>query len=154
MSFSREAIFNALFTQLTTYVPPLISPTVATMSRRLVLAEGSPNPSIYLREMDELYEEPGRGLPPKRILRADIIIYSRIPNTDGTNPGGYYLNPLIDAVEAAMQTYTGSDIINNVLTLGGLCYRCWISGAVIKETGEIDADLQGIAVMPVSILVP
>lgn len=156
MSFSREAIFNAMLVQLNAYVPALISPTTAAISRRLVLAENSPRntPSIYIRELDELYEQPGKGLPPKRTLRADVICYAQIPKTDAANPGGFYLNPLIDAVEAALTTLTGTDSIHGYLTLGGLVDRCWISGSVIKETGEIDADGQAIAVIPISILVP
>lgn len=156
MPFSREAIFNALLAQLNAYVPGLISPTVAPISRRLALAENSPRntPSIYIRELDELYEQPGKGLPPIRTLRADIICYAQIPKTDAANPGGHFLNPLVDAVEAALTTLTGTDSLQGYLTLGGLVDRCWISGTVIKETGEIDADGQAIAVIPVSILVP
>lgn len=156
MSVSREAIFNAILAQLNAYVPVLISPVAAPISRRLALADNSPrnSPSIYIRELDELYEQPGKGLPPIRTMRADIICYAQIPKTDATTPGGFYLNPLIDAVEAALTTLTGTDNIQGYLTLGGLVDRCWISGSIIKETGEIDADGQAIAVIPVSILVP
>lgn len=156
MSFSREAIFNALLSVLTTYVPPLLPSTTLTISRRLVVAMNSPrdHPSIYIRELDEAYDEPGKGLPPKRTLRADVVIYAQIPATDAVNPGGFYLNPIIDAVEAAINKLVGQDIAFGYNTLGGLVDRCWISGAVIKETGEVDQDGQAIAVMPVSILLP
>jgi hypothetical protein len=56
------------------------------------------------------------------------------------------LNPLIDAVDAALKRSP----ISNGQTLGGLVSHCYIDGKTMKDDGDFDGN--GTAVIPVKIL--
>ena len=58
------------------------------------------------------------------------------------------MNNLIDAVEDALDP---APLYQNQ-TLGGIVSHCWFEGDVMKEPGDLDGD--GIAIIPIKILVP
>ena len=57
------------------------------------------------------------------------------------------LNPLLDAVEAAL----APDPVGHVQTLGGLVSHCWIAGRIQTDEGVPGG--QAVAIVPVEILV-
>ena len=103
------------------------------------------------------YERTSLSVPPKRELYRSIVIYAQLPNkpnaagADATTPGGDVFYPLIEAVEAAMEPGVEPQ---GALTLGGLVFHCWIEGKQYMFTGDIDPEGQGMAIIPVKIMLP
>lgn len=85
-----------------------------------------------------------------------ILIYGKIPDGEtpgvpnpGSNPGSSVLNPMLDAIEAALAP-TGP---SGYQTLGGLIIDCRIEGEIIKVLGDEDPSGVCGAVIPIMILV-
>ncbi|MCL4504114.1 MAG: hypothetical protein M1438_20005 [Deltaproteobacteria bacterium] len=140
---NREAIFQALFN----LVKDL--PLFVTTSRR-----GKPAKDVPAEEQPALFQEEGAGetieyqapgLPPKIYLYADLGFYARIPDDQTTAPGTV-LNPLIDAICAALEP----DPAEEEQTLGGRVVYCRIDGKILKNEGLLDG--QASVVFPVKIL--
>jgi hypothetical protein len=143
---NREGIYAALFAKFDgiTGMP--------TKSRRLmhwadVLAVQQP--ALFQAQKSEIVVQ-SRGLPPKWQLDLDLYLYVHAGDDPGSVPTTV-LNPLIDAIEAALAPDNVRDG-QNVLTLGGLVSHCWISGQIQTDEGALGA--QSIAIIPISILVP
>lgn len=83
------------------------------------------------------------GLPTVWDLELDLYVYVR---TDGSTPPSTLLNPILDAVEAAL-----GHTPDNVQTLGGLVAYARLAGAI--ETDEGTLGNQAVAIIPVSIRV-
>jgi hypothetical protein len=104
------------------------------------------------------YERTLRAVPNKREIQRAIVIYAQMPGgtepggVDLTTPGGDVLFPLIEAVENAIEPSISDP--NGAQTLGGLVYHCWIQGKGYTFTGDIDANGQGMAILPIKILIP
>jgi hypothetical protein len=108
----------------------------------------------------------GRALPPVRTMERTIVIYNKLPVAGGfpggqiggsatsytTTSGAAILHPLLEAVEAALDTPDNAS--TNTLTLGGLVQHCWIEGDTHLLTPDIDENGQGMATLPVRILIP
>ncbi|MDE2467770.1 MAG: hypothetical protein KGL35_03270 [Bradyrhizobium sp.] len=142
---TREAVFSALFTKM-----QAIS-LFATASRRMTLPQQiQPGnlPAIMIWEQPE-HTKITTGQPAIREWEAWIVVVFK--NTDKSIPGATILNPMIDAVEAALAP---DDIGRNVNTLGGLVWYCRIDGTTTKETGDTDAAGLGGAVITIKIKVP
>ena len=120
-------------------------------------------PALYL------YSGPGFGggteqfiqqgrTPAKRIITRTVVIYAQIPGgglpggIDVSTPGDSPFYPLIEAVESALDPPDSS--ILGTVTLGGLVTHCWIEGTGVIVPGDIDPNGQGMATLPVSILIP
>jgi hypothetical protein len=84
-------------------------------------------------------------------MRADLYVYARNElNAEGFDSGGgQVLNPLLDAIEAALAPVP---VQGNVQTLGGLVSRAYIDGEIEIDEGNIDN--QSVAIIPVSIIAP
>lgn len=144
-----------------------------TYSRRFLMWEDLINsinngqapaqPALYLYDGPGLgggtihYENRGRG-PAKRTLTRTLVIYAQIPGggspggRDATTPGGSVFYPLLEAIEAALEQSPSNSF--GTQTLGGLVTHCWIEGDGIIVTGEIDPNGQGMATIPVNIVIP
>lgn len=149
--------------------------TFKTYSRRLVMWEqmaqslqgGGPlirQPALYLFDgvitADSgaiQYERTALSVPAKRELHRSIVIYAQLPKApmaegpDDTTPGGDVFYPLIESVESALEPQAE---YQNALTLGGLVFHCWIEGNQYMFTGDVDPQGQGMAIIPVKILIP
>jgi len=146
---TREQIYGALFALLDQKIPGVV-----TFSRRMALPGDVPparQPALLLWEQPERVEDPGRGAPVKRSFEAWVVLYFQ--NRDKAVAGATILNPLLDAVEAALAP-SGGDLVFNAQTLGGLVNSCEISGEIHKQVGDTDPNGQGGAVVPVRIVVP
>lgn len=141
---NREAIFAALFALLSGL------PQFVTVSRRARWAKDvSPDqqPALFQEEgAGETVKYQGEGLAPLNFLSADLGFYARIP-ADGLTAPGSIVNPLIDAVCAALAPAPAQER----QTLGGLVYHCRIEGKILKALGEVDG--QAAVVIPVEIVV-
>jgi hypothetical protein len=141
MTVTREQIMTALFAVVSA------SPAFVTKSRRLQLwdtVSANNKPAIFMYERDDFYKGADRYLPPTVTMSVDLFIYTA-PGTDSGITPISILNPLIDAIDAALKPG-----LNGRQTLGGLVSHCYIDGKIMKDPGDIDGD--GIAVIPVKIL--
>jgi hypothetical protein len=141
MTAPRESIMQALFA--------LVSGAAGfvTASRRLRLwgsLSPAEKPAIFQYERDDTYTN-GKNYLPTVEMNVDLYIYTAPGIDSGVTPISL-LNPLIDAIDAALR----SGLVNNRQTLGGLVSHVWIDGKVMKDPGDIDGD--GIAVIPLKIL--
>jgi hypothetical protein len=140
----REAAFTALFGLIQAMKPA----TFVTVSRRLRLLEEMDStelPAAFL-QLGSQTVTPRASTPPKRILRAHLLIYVAAP--DDTQPSGPALNNLIDAVEAALAPLPYLD----AQTLGGAVTHAWIEGTI--ETYEAVKKQQAAALIPITMLLP
>lgn len=148
--------------------------TFATYSRRFLTWEAliqvlQSNPQAVPQPALFLYGGPGLGggttkyiqagrTPARRELARTIVIYAQIPGggtpagKDATTPGDSVFYPLIEAVEAALEPSPSDSLA--VVTLGGLVTHCWIEGDGVIVPGDIDPTGQGMATLPVNILLP
>lgn len=61
------------------------------------------------------------------------------------------MNALQDSLDKAVQA-TGSDLMENRQTLGGLVYYCYPVGRTFVDTGDVDG--KGVAMTPFELLAP
>lgn len=111
------------------------------------------------------YDPRMRATPTVRTMDKTIVIYARLPRAgesggsdtgvpagpDIVTPGGTVFYPLIQAVESAL---IADDLSQGTLMLGGLVTHCWLEGDGFVITGETDPDGQGMATLPVRIMIP
>lgn len=139
MSIQRESIYAALFAKLAG------SASYTTASRRLRHWNDVPTeqqPALFMAQRNEVAKTV-RGLPTEWTLTVDVYVYAR---TDGGLDPGPIINPLVDAIEAAL-----APTIEQVQTLGGLVHWCRIEGAIETDEGTLGDQL--VAIIPVSIYV-
>ena len=75
----------------------------------------------------------------------DFYVYGQAP--DELTAPATVLNPLLDAIEAALAPPASS----NVQTLGGLVCHAWIAGKIETDEGALGG--QAVAIVPIEILV-
>lgn len=142
MNVTREAVDAALFAKLGG-----VAGFVTTARRFRHFADVAPadQPALFLvRRGEQVQRVP--GMPPVYLVSYDALLYA---NTHGDTsvPPSSILNPLLDAVEAALQP----DAITNKQTLGGLVQHAWIEGQIETDEGMLQE--QGYALIPISVKV-
>jgi hypothetical protein len=139
---NREAIYGALFARLAG------AAAFATVGRRLRhWSDVGPaeQPALFMVQKRETAERPP-GLPAKWTLLVDLYVYAHA--ADEPSPPASVLNPLLDALEAAL----GPDnAATNRQTLGGLVQHAAIAGAIETDEGVLGG--QTVAIVPVEIVV-
>lgn len=143
---NREPIYAALFALLEG------AAEFATVSRRLRHwgdVGAAEQPALFLAQKGETAIR-NRGAPPKWTLAVDLYLYCRAPD-ELTSPA-MAMNPLIDAIEAALAPVGGDAALRNVQTLGGLVSDCWISGKIETDEGALGG--QAVAIIPVALTWP
>ena len=155
---SREAIYDALLALFEAQC----GATFKTYSRRWKSVWDDPAarvadlPMLVQWEGEEDHQWGNRGIGVIRTWTIKLELYAKIPDgatpgvPDSTTGGSTVLNPLIDAVEAALQP----DLGEVGQTLGGLVTDVRIEGTVIKVLGDEDPTGQCGAIVPLKILVP
>jgi hypothetical protein len=139
----REAIYAALWALAAE------AASFATASRRLRhWSDVSPaeQPALFMSEKGAVAKVPVLGAPVLYTLYADLYIYAH--SADPYLAPATLLNPLIDAVEAAIAPPPATGIQN--LGLPDMVQHCYIAGRV--ETDEGTLGDQAIAIVPVEIL--
>jgi len=137
----REPIYAALFALAAG------AASFVTVSRRLRHwsdVGAAEQPALFMIQKSENAEE-RRPLPVKWRASVDLYIYAKAPD-DLISPATV-LNPLLDAVEAAL----APDPVSHVQSLGGLVSHCWIAGRIQTDEGVLGG--QAVAIVPVEILV-
>jgi hypothetical protein len=150
----RETIWSAFFALLTPLQanPPTLTSPFATVSRRAINFEavsGVQQPALYLMQRREHVETRARGVPPKWTLYAELFVYvqNQVDQVAPGSGGGQALNPLLDAIEKALQPQTSR---GNIQDLGGLVSRAFIDGEVEIFEGNIIN--QSVAIIPITII--
>lgn len=141
---TREAIFKALFDLVSK------SAEFRTKSRRLKLwtdVNPTEKPALFVAQRGESYVRHSEAVPQKVTLKAEIYIYTNAGKDPNVVPATE-LNNLVDAIDKALAPSPAT----GVQTLGGLVSHCWIEGDVMTDPGDLDGD--GLAIIPVRILVP
>jgi hypothetical protein len=139
---SREAIYEALFTLASG------AASFVTASRRWKHwgdVDAASQPALYQNQKAEVTVAVN-GLPPKRKLMVDLCIYAT--SGDPNQASSSLLNPLLDAVEAAL----APSPVTERQTLGGLVSHAFINGNTEIYEGVLGA--QAVAIIPVEILIP
>jgi len=146
---TREAIYSALFDLI------LSSPGVAgqfvTTGRFLkhhVDVDQTQMPALFMIETGEEWVRPGRGIPPKRTLQSEIVMYAWTNGPTDTLPATL-CNAMLDAIDDVL-TNPGNP--ENVVTLGDAVYHVYLEGAVKIYEGL----LQNVSIVsvPIHILIP
>lgn len=139
---TREPIYAALFALLQKIEG------VNTFSRRLMHwndVGAAQQPAIYQVQKKELQKRVPK-MPAKVTLQCEIYLYVNTGNDLVNVVPSTELNPLMDAIEAAIEPYPGER-----QTLGGLVYSCFIDGEIETDEGVLGP--QAIAIVPVTIVV-
>lgn len=139
---TREAIYAALFALLQG------AGGFQTVGRRVQpwsALSSAQQPALFLVAKGEDHARLA-GMPSRRTLQADLVVYAMAP--DDNTAGSQVLNPLLDAIQAALQPppYSADQ------TLGGLVQHAWIEGHIQTDEGALGS--QAVAVIPVHILAP
>jgi len=138
---TREPIYAALFNLVRS------AASFVTTSRRLRHwsdVAAAEQPALFVIQKSETAEE-RRPLPVKWRARVDLYLYAQAP--DELTPPATVMNPLLDAIEAAL----APDPASHVQSLGGLVQHCWIAGRIETDEGILGG--QAVAIVPVEILV-
>ena len=100
-------------------------------------------PALFVSQRTELVTRTP-GLNPVWDLHIDVYLYANTGGDKSIAPS-QILNPLIDAIEAALKP----NPIDNKQTLGGLVQHAWIDGAIETDEGVLGD--QAVAIIPVVI---
>lgn len=146
----REPIYSAVFA----YFAALTvgnTPLFKSATRRIATWETAApedQPMLLMRQRSEVAEHK-KGLPTKWTLNVDLGLYVHTGGqNDPTIVASQVLNPLLDAIEAAL---TIDDLQNQACTLNGLVSRCSIEGVVDISLGSLGDE--AVAMVPLVILV-
>lgn len=139
----REPIYAALWSLAAQ------SAAFATTSRRLRhWSDVGPaeQPALFMAEKGSLAKVKALGAPVVWTLYADFYIYAH--SSDPCRAPAEILNPLLDAVEAALAFSPATGIQD--LGMPGTVQHAYISGKIDTEEGVLGD--QAIAIVPVEIL--
>lgn len=123
-------------------------------SRKLVLwgdDDRSHRPSLYMAQRVTPVKGAERPVPGIKTMNFSFFIYTDAKNATDDNPGSTILNAPILALWNALQP-KGADIMTQRQTLGGLVNNAYVDGDIFFDPGDIDGD--GMAIIPVKVLVP
>lgn len=137
---TREPIFAALFAKLAA------RPEFKTTARRLKHWDDVPanqQPALFMQQGAELAVQVPRQ-PSKRTLAANLIVYFR---SDGGQVPGSVINPLLDAIDAALAP---DNPITHLCTLGGLVDAVRVEGSIDIDEGTLDN--QGVLHIPLHLI--
>ncbi len=147
---TREPIYAALFAffaGLTSGGSPLFK----TATRRPSHWEQVPaedQPALLLRPRNEIAEHV-KFRPTKWVINFDLLVYVNTgASTDDSVIPSQMLNPLLDAIEGALQP---DDSVTGTCTLGGLVSYAAPHGATDIHLGSLGDE--AVAVVPIRVLV-
>lgn len=147
---NREPIDLGVFAFFAAIAAPDGSKLFKTATRRVTTWDGVPPedcPALLLLPSRERAERK-KGLPTKWTGAYDLMLYvhTGAQNDPSVTPASL-LNPLLDAIEAAL---TVDDPFDNACTLGGLVSHCAIEGDITKFLGSLGDE--AVAIVPIEIL--
>jgi hypothetical protein len=149
---TREPIFAALFAlgQTITWTDPETQESMGFgySNRRIQTSDQIPAElmPVLLQGVGPEEFRVLPGLPPKRTLSANWLIYYKPQASPFTTDP--LTNAIVDGVEAAFVP----DGLTGTVTLGGLVAHAWIEGEVFKAGGDLND--QAMIVVPIKLLIP
>lgn len=149
-SVSRESVMVALFARLKAMKDAGL---FVTVSRRLKSFDDVPaqnQPALFMSEISQSFTQ-RNGYPRVLEMKVELYVYAQsnaVPD-DESSPGSV-MNPLLDAIEAALAPDDTEG--RRVCTLGGLVHHCWIEGDTREDEGVLGQ--QAIRVLTLSVLFP
>jgi hypothetical protein len=158
MISSRESIMVALQTVLSnvTFAPLANGSTTwvadqqgVKVGRRLKLWTDVPmtmQPACFIAAHSEDDLNKSENTPTLTTINADVFVY--IKTNDVTCVPAIDLNNVLDGIDAAL----APSPVTGKQTLGGLVSHCRRDGKIMLDPGDLDG--QGLAIIPIKILVP
>lgn len=140
---AREAIYAALFARVAAAAP------FVTCERRLRhLSDVAPpeQPALFLAQKSETAETKALGAPTVWTLAVDLYLY--VHSGDPYRPPATLLNPLIDAVEAALAPSPATGLQD--LGLPDMVRHACLAGKIETDEGVLGD--QAVAILPIEIL--
>lgn len=137
---TREPIYAALYAKIAA------ATGFKTISRRLRHWDDVPQsdqPALFMAQKNETASTTP-GMPSVWILSVDIYIYAHTQGDKSIAPGTI-LNPLLDAVVAAM----APEAVSGKQTLGGLVQHAWIDGSIETDEGVLGD--QAVCIIPITL---
>jgi hypothetical protein len=128
-----------------------IAPWQSAPSRKFKTWDDVPHaarPAMFLvKTGEERTHNDFEGLPPSITMDVTMFIYTWAPQSVAVPDT--QLQDILDSVDKALAP---SPLMGSKQTLGGLVSHCWIEGRTLTIPGDLDGD--GIAVIPLKILIP
>jgi hypothetical protein len=152
MLSNRENIYAAVFVIFSA------AASFKTTGRRVVTwadVDKERQPALFMAQAGESALRV-KGFPAKWTISVKLYLYCHAENDHA--PVGPVMNPLLDAIAALVQTKANPDGSRrpllpgetNDLGIAGVSH-CWIEGNIETDEGALGS--QGVAIIPVSILV-
>lgn len=107
-------------------------------------------PALIMVDKTEEYAPEFTGQPSLITLHVMLGIYIWADGLPQDASGMTLINPRLDALDQLLAPK--SMLETQAQTLGGKVNHCWIEGRIYKVSGDLDGD--GVAVVPIAILVP
>lgn len=140
---SREPIYAALFARVSG------AAEFVTASRRLRHWSGmapAEQPALFMRQKEEVAKVPVLGAPTVWTLLVELYVYAHSSNR-AVAPATI-LNPLVDAVEAALAPQSATGLLD--LGLPQFVQHARIAGKIATDEGVLRD--QAVAIIPVEVL--
>jgi len=147
----REAIYQALLTQLQGLTAPPYSLAIPVISRDWVAWDNCPNqPAIFLAPEEETAAYDSAKIFIRWTIRAALWVY--VQKADDQTLGVQVLTVILDAIESVLMARAGSvqgppPFVN---TLGGLVNQLAINGPTVISPGYLGS--QTVARVPIEII--
>ena len=151
MAYTRTQIMNQLASVVfSAKQSDGVTPMFVTTGRRLLTFEQCPQQSqpaaFLLKDHETRLQNPTKGVLSKLEYNVRLIIYTYC--SDPASTPANILDQCLDAVDAVLKPPPGQQFN----TLGGYCFYCVVNGKVDIAPG--DDDHQGLAVVPLLLLIP
>jgi hypothetical protein len=140
---AREPIYAALFARIATAAPFV---TAARRLRHWSDVAPAEQPALFMQQKEEAAAGAERGTPTVWRLAVELYLYAHA--SDPYVAPATVLNPLVDAVEAALAPLAATGIQD--LGLPDMVKHAYIAGKI--ETTEGVLRDQAVAIIPVEIL--
>jgi hypothetical protein len=140
---NREPIYAALFDLIKVACGPDTFVTTSRLLKHWADVPATQRPALFQTQKNETAQKSNPGLPTVWHLEATLYIYV---STRGATSPGEVLNPILDAIDAAMDFSSPG----NPQTLGGLVQWARIEGTIETYEGTLGND--ECALVPIKML--
>ena len=140
---SREPIYAALFDRVAQAAPFV---TIGRRLRHWSDVAPAEQPALFVSQKSETATVRTLGAPTVWVLAVDLYVY--VHSSDPYQPPASLLNPLLDAVEAALAPVAATGLQD--LGLPEMVQHAYLAGTVETDEGVLGD--QAVAILPVEIL--
>lgn len=140
---ARETIYAAFFAQVATAADFV---TVGRRLRTTADVAAAEQPALFMCQKSETAANPTYGAPTVWTLSVELHLYAH--SSDPYRAPATVLNPLLDAVEAALAPSAATGVQD--FGLPGMVQHAYIAGKVKTDDGALGD--QAVAVVPIEIL--